>query len=535
MNASGHTTTGERRKMYDLRAIIDYLAESAGSRKQNAWESFSEIYDLIHRILKESRDLSVSEELLQTFESNRRIIEEIYNKDGRRFRKLSNPLLSYFGKLVDMKDRLLNKKSGMEAGETVSGEAIDQFLREYVVHPIRDDRVVFLLLVTVIYRQLQSFTTSVFMDAVRRLGGFFEKHEARMDKTVSILIYNSCHASVDAIEETDYSHASIYCERAVELFKMLESGSKLKEAIRSQIEEAMRITSERLVNRIQEKDETEQIRIIESLVERLINIDLMAYLLPKLMFFLIRAQRYEDCMAHLDRILGSKDMTNDFMDYQTAITIGYEWCDSLLKAEKYSRGKVPFSFYQKESDNIRKVYDLASKVVVPEMEDETFFNVEIEKLAVTFSHLGTLFFLTGRVELAAECYHKSFETILRKRCSRNRDSVDEIMDRYKDTIHHPLNTAPVEAHALIGTYASEKGFDYLMELQLKKWDEDGTAYNREEQGFSTLINPQKEMISDLMDSAMHKLKVHFSEPYEGYKEFIRTRYQQVKQRMRLDG
>jgi hypothetical protein len=524
----------DRRKLFDLRAIIEFLAESILQQKLTSGESISEIYETIHTILKESKDLSVSGELLATFETNRKVIEEIYNKDGLQSRTLSAPLLSYFDKVVEMKDRLSGEKDALPEVEKPITASLDSFIREYVVIPIKDSRIVFLLLVTVIYRQMQNLSTRGFTEGVKRLAELFNKHSAKADKTISILIYNLCQASVIAIEETDYGRASVFCERAVELFKMMEKGSRIKETIRPQIENAMRITSERLVGRIQEKDEAEQIQIIESLVARLVNIDLKAYLMPKLMFFLIRAQKYEDCMHHLDAILEAEDLSVEFMDYQTAITIGYEWCDSLLKAERYSRGVVEFSFIQKGKEHISKVYELSKSVTVPEIDDETFFNVEIEKLAVTFSHLGTLFFLTGRVETAAESYSRSFETILRKRCSRNRDSVDEVMDRYKDTIHHPLNSAPMEAHALIGTYASEKGYDYLMGLQLQRWDEDGTTYVREEQNFSTLINPQKEMIGDLMDAAMNKLKMRFSEPYVEYKEFIRQKYQELRKRMKLD-
>ena len=525
----------ERRKQFELRAIIEFMAEYGENRDRSPWESISEIYETIQKILKESRDLSVSQELLNTFETNRKIIEDIYNKNGRKSKILSNPLTAYFSKFLDLKNRFIRKQEDHNPGGPSENmdESIDQFIRDYVVNHIKDPRVVFLLLVTVIYRQLQHLSTHEFKSSVSRLALLFKANHAKTDQLLTLLIYNLCQASVDAIEETDYGHASVYCERSVELFKMLDEGTKVKETIRGQIEDAMRITSERLVNRIQERDESEQIQNIESLVNRLVNIDLIAYLLPKLVFFLIRAQKYEECMHHLDRILTSEDLSDDFMDYQTAITIGYEWCDSLLKAERYSRGKVDFSFFQKEKDNIRKVFDLSKSITIPDMEDETFYNMETEKLAVTFSHLGTLFFLTGSVDMAAESYNKSFETILRKRCSRNRDSVDEIMDRYKDTIHHPLNSAPIEAHSLIGVYASEKGYDYLLDLQLKKWDEEGTAYVREEQNFATLINPQKQMIADLMDSTKNKLKVHFSETYEGYKLFIETRYHDVKNRMQI--
>lgn len=531
---SGTTEThdNERRRLFELRAIIEFMAEYGKNRGRTPWDSISEIYGLIQKILKESKDLSVSQELLNTFESNRKIIEDIYSKNGRGSKKLSNPLAVYFSKLLDLKKHFVGHPEGPATSENMD-ETIDQFIRDYVVNHIKDPRVVFLLLVTVIYRQLQNQPTYEFKTSTARLAFLFKANKARTDQLLTLLIYNLCQASVDAIEETDYGHASVYCERSVELFKLLDEGSKVKEAIRGQIEDAMRITSERLVNRIQEKEESEQIQNIESLVARLVNIDLIAYLLPKLVFFLIRAQKYEDCMHHMDRILTSKELSNDFMDYQTAITIGYEWCDSLLKAERYSRGKVDFSFFQKEKDNIRKVFDLSKSISIPEMEDETFYNMETEKLAVTFSHLGTLFFLTGNVEMAAESYNKSFETILRKRCSRNRDSVDEIMDRYKDTIHHPLNSAPIEAHSLIGVFASEKGYDFLLDLQLKKWDEEGTAYVREEQNFAALINPQKQMIADLMDSTKNKLKVHFSETYEGYKPFIETKYHDVKNRMQI--
>lgn len=535
MSESVSESPDERRKNFELRAIIEFLAESGNRTHQSPWECISEIYGYIQAILRESKDLSVSQELLGAFETNRKVIEEIYNAPHLRSKNLSNPLKAYFQKLLELKNRFVGAHPVPQRKELPEdiGEAIDTFLRDYVVNLIKDSRVIFLLLVTVIYRQLQDQTTTEFKTHVAHLSDLFKKHRARPEKLLTLLIYNLCQASVDAIEETDYGHASVYCERAVELFKMLEKDSKVKNAIRSQIEDAMRITAERLVNRIQEREESEQIQNIESLVERLVNIDLIAYLLPKLVFFLIRAQKYEDCMRHLDRILEADDLSNDFMDYQTAITIGYEWCDSLLKAERYSRGKVDFSFFQKEKENIRKVFELSKAIHIPDMEDETFFNVEAEKLAVTFSHLGTLFFLTGRVELAAESYNKSFETILLKRCSRNRDSVDEIMDRYKDTIHHPLNSAPMEAHSLIGTFASEKGYDYLLNLQLKKWDEEGTAYNREEQNFSTLINEQKQMLADLMDSTKNKLKMRFSEPFESYKEFIVNKYNDVKNRMQI--
>lgn len=526
----------ERRKNFELRAIIEFLAESGKKTNKSPWQCISEIYQLIQTILNESKDLSVSQELLNTFETNRKVIEEIYNAPHLQTKKLSNPLSAYFLKFMEIKNRFLGGQTPSQQEEDSSeniDETIDQFLREYVVNLIKDPRVVFLLMVTMIYRQLQNQTSPEFKTNVAHLSDLFKKNDAQPDKLVALVIYNLCQASVDAIEETDYGHASIYCERAVELFKMLGHGSKVKNAIRSQIEDAMRITSERLVNRIQEHEESEQIQNIEYLVERLVNIDLIAYLLPKLVFFLIRAQKYEDCMRHLDRILASDDLSNDFMDYQTAITIGYEWCDSLLKAERYSRGKVDFSFFQQEKENIFKVFVLSKAVKIPDMEDETFFNVETEKLAVTFSHLGTLFFLTGSVELAAESYNKSFETILQKKCSRNRDSVDEIMDRYKDTIHHPLNSAPLEAHSLIGTFASEKGYDFLLDLQLKRWDEEGTKYNREEQNFSTLINEQKQMIADLMDSTQNKLKIRFSGPYAAYKEFIENKYNDVKNRMQI--
>ncbi|MBL7993789.1 hypothetical protein JNM05_00315 [bacterium] len=525
----------ERRKNFELRAIIEFLAESGIQANKSPWQCISEIYILIQAILKEGKDLSVSQDLLATFETNRRVIEDIYNAPHLKAKKLSNPLTAYFVKFLDIKNRFLQSRTEVHREPLPENidEAIDQFLREYVVCLIKDPRVVFLLLVTLIYRKLQNQSTVEFKQNVSHLTKLFEKHEAQSDRLLTLLIYNLCQASVDAIEETDYGHASVYCERAVELFKMLGDGSKVKDAIRSQIEDAMRITAERLVNRIQEHEEAEQIQNIESLVERLVNIDLIAYLLPKLVFFLIRAQKYEDCLHHLDRILEAEDLSSDFMDYQTAITIGYEWCDSLLKAERYSRGKVDFSFFQKEKENIYKVFLFSKAVIIPDMEDETFYNVETEKLAVTFSHLGTLFFLTGRVDMAAESYKKSFETILQKRCSRNRDSVDEIMDRYKDTIHHPLNSAPMEAHSLIGIFASEKGYDYLLNLQLKKWDEEGRAYNREEQNFSTLVNEQKQMLADLMDSTQNKLKMRFSEPYAGYKEFIVNNYNVIKNRMQI--
>ena len=73
----------------------------------------------------------------------------------------------------------------------------------------------------------------------------------------------------------------------------------------------------------------------------------------------------------------------------------------------------------------------------------------------------------------------------------------------------------------------------MLNLQLKKWDEEGRAYSREEQNFSTLVNEQKQMLADLMDSTQNKLKMRFSEPYAGYKEFIVNNFNDIKNRMQI--
>ncbi|NUM81911.1 hypothetical protein HUU42_14025 [bacterium] len=527
-------TENNRRKNYELRAIVDFLGTLDVYSGRSAWDCIAETHFLMLNILRESKDLSVSQQLLNTFETNRRVIEEIYNPTAKKSKQLALPLSSYFTKLLALKNRFLKKNvSAVVEHPDIVRNKVDEFLREYVVKLIKDQRVVFLMLLTIVFRKIKNLPTKDFRDKAIILSNILKANELRPDKALTILIYNLCQASVDALETTDYAYGSLYCERAVEVFKLIGDGSKVKEAIRAQIEEALRITTERLVNRIQEKEEIEQITIIEDVVAKLSNIDLIAYLLPQLVFFLIRAQKYEECLGYLDRILKAENLSKDFLNYQTAITIGHEWCDSLLKAERYSRGKVTFSFVQNQKDNVERVFELSKTIVVPSLEDETFYNIEIEKLAVTFSHLGTLYFLTGNVEKAAEAYEHSFGTILLKRCSRNRDSVDEILDRYKDTLHHPLNSAPMEAHPLIGLYASQKGYEFLLESQLQKYERDGIAFNRDEQNFATLDNPQKEMIADLMDATANKLKYKFQEPYQSYKIFIEQKYSDLKNRMQI--
>ncbi len=525
--------TRERRKNPELRAVIEFLVDIARRSNKSSWTCISETYDLICRILKESRDLSVSEDLQQEFESNRRIIEQIFHGESAPKRRLSGPLGHFLTKFLHMKETLKGSERSSEESFEDFCSKVEAFLREYVIAPIGDQRVIFLLVMTVIYRELATKSTPKLRTEITLMTKMLDMHEIRSDKAVTILIYNLCQASVDAIATTDYSHATLYCERAVELFKLITGGSRLKEAIRSQIEEAMRITTERLINRIQERDESEQVRVVEDLVEQLVNIDLMSYLLPQLVFFLIRAQKYEDCLNHLERVLNAPDLSGDFMDYQTATTMCFEWCDSLLKAERYSRGQVRFSFIEREKKNIARVYQVASRIVIPQMEDETFFNVEIEKLAVTLSHLGTLYFLTGDLEQAVRAYQQSFAVIALKKCSRNRDSMDEILDRYKDIIHHPLNNAPREAHGLIATLASEKGYDILMEAHLKKLAEDAIPFNKDEQNFTTLIHPQKELIADLMDSVENKLKFAFAAPYVSYKPLIEQKFNAVKEKMQF--
>lgn len=520
----------DRRKNLELRGLVHFIVESARQTNKSSWICISETYDLIHRILRESRDLSVSQDLLNTFESNRRIIQDIYESGGGASKKLSSQLTQYFTRVFGARQ----KPEGGQAENDPTNEfhkKVDGFLRDYVIRQIIDSRVVFLLVVTVIYRQLSSLPTRDLRDAAGRLTAIFESYGTRPDKALSILIYNLCQASSDAIDETDYSQATLYCERAVELFKLIHPSSKVKEAIRSQIEDAMRVTTERLINRIQERDETEQVRVVESLVSQVINIELMAYLLPQLVFFLVRAQKYEDCVARLEGLMKSDDLKGDFLDYQTAITLGFEWCDSLLKAERYSRGKVEFSFIDRSRDSLQRVFDLASRITVPDMEDDTFYNVEVEKLAVIFSHIGTLFFRTGELDKAIHAYRNSFQTIALKHCSRNRDSVDEILDRYKDMLHHPLNSAPPEAHALIATLASEKGYEVLVDSHVKRTQPDGGT--REDLTFASIAHPQKEMIFDLIDSVTAKLKFTFSDPFLPYRPHIENLYRGVKQKMQL--
>jgi len=524
----------ERRKNYELRSIVEFLTDTDVATFRSSWACISETHHLIGQILQESKDLSVSQDLLNTFETNRRVIDHIYNPESNKPKKLANPLSAYLTKLVDFTDRIFKThKEGPDEAPEIIRQKLDEFVREYVVKIIQDERVVLLLLLTIIYRKIQLLPTTILHQRVKRLSDILQKNKLRADKSLTILIYNLCQSSVDAINETEYAHASLYCERAVELFKLISEGAKVKEIIRGQIEDALRITTERLVNRIQEKEESDQIQIIESVVHQLTNIDLIAYLLPQLVFFLIRAQKYEDCLHHLDRIIRSKDLSRQFMNYQTAITIGHEWCDSLLKAERYSRGKVEFSYIQNQKDNIKSIFDLAKSITIPEMEDETFYNVEVERLAVTFSHLGTLFFQTGDIELAAASYERSFGTILTKKCSRNRDSVDEIMDRYKDTIHHPLNSAPMEAHSLIGVFASEKGYDFLVESQVKRYEKEGQKIKKEDLNLSTLENTQKEMIADLMDASKNKLKTKFAKQFEAYRPFIEKKYGDVKKKLKI--
>lgn len=523
----------ERRKNHELRALIHFIVESARKTNKSSWTCISDTYDLIHRILRESRDLSVSQDLLNKFETNRRVIEDIYQKDQPLPKTLSAQLTQYFTRVFGAKQQ---PHGGMPDKDDPTHEfhvKVDSFLRDYVIKQIIDSRVVFLLVVTVIYRQLKDKPTTELREDAVRFTDLFQRIDARPDRTLSIVIYNFCQASVDAIDETDYARATLYCERAVELFKRIHSASKVKNAIRSQIEDAMRITTERLINRIQEHDESEQVRIVESLVSQVINIELAAYLMPQLVFFLIRAQKYEECLEHLERIITANDLTGDFLDYQTAITLCFEWCDSLLKAERYSRGKVDFSFIDRGKTNVRRIFDLAGRITVPDMEDDTFFNVEIEKLAVIFSHAGTLFFKTGDLDDAIKAYRKSFDIISLKHCSRNRDSVDEILDRYKDMLHHPLNSAPPEAHALIATLASEKGYDLLVDSQINKRPPGAAPVRREDMNFAAIDHPQKEMVSDLIDSVGTKLKVNFSGPFESFRTPIEQIYHHVKERMQF--
>lgn len=528
-------STEERRKNHELRAIVHFFAKSALDSNQSAWSCIQDIYTSIDVILRQSSDLSVSQELLDAFETNRKVIEEIYKPNALpETRHLAGPLSDYFTKflaMVNIGQKRREPELPSEDIETLQ-QRIDEFLRSYVINWIKDDRVTFLLLITIIHRRIQHLTTPALKDAIAGLIEIFRSREAGYDRALALLIYNLCHSSVEAINEADLFHASQYCERAVELFKMLSPDSKVKESLRAQIDDAMRITTERLVNRIQEYPQEEQIQHIETIVKKLINMEMIAYLLPQLVFFLIRAQRYEDCIHHLDDILTAK-LDKQFLDYQTAITIGFEWCDSLLKAERYSRGQVDFSYIDREKDNIKNVYEFIKDVKVPILEDETFYNVEVEKLAVTLSHLGTLFFQFGNIQMAAEAYGTSFDTILMKKCSRNRNSVDEILDRYKDMIHHPLNAAPLEAHPLIGVFASEKGFDVLKENQLQKLEADGEQTEERTITFESLDHIQKELISDLMDATKNKLARPFSENFSAYKPFIEDKYRAVKSRMQI--
>ncbi len=522
----------ERRKNLELRSITAFIEEFEQSSGRTAWESISQLHTLITEILRESKDLSVSQELVATFETNRKMIEEIYNPDIKKSKTLATALSNYLHRLMEMLHR--EKTTGQkETSETTEEQRLDEFLRNYVIRQIQDFRVLLLMMMTIIYRRIHNFNTPAFKAKAFTLSSLLKKNRVKPDKALTILIYNLCQASVDALEESEYRQGVFYCERAVELFKMISDGSKIKEIIRGQIEEAMRITTERMINKIQEKPSSEQVEIVETIAGELVNIEIFGYLLPQLVFFLIRAQKYESCLQHLETILSAEDLTRDFLNYQTVITIGYEWCDSLLKAERYSKGKAKFSFVEKEKHNIKRVFDLMNSISVPDMEDETFYNVEIEKLAVTYSHLGTLFFLSQEIELSSEAYDRSFTTILQKKCSRNRNSVDEILDRYKDAIHHPLNSAPTEAQPLIASFACERGYDFLLEAQIAKFTEEQIEFVREEQNFHTLINPQKQIISDLMESALGKSKTPYPQKYAAFKPFIQNKLHLVKEKMKL--
>ncbi len=527
----------ERRTNFELRAAVDFITDLESDGADDAWERIENEYHLTQKILHDGRDISVSDTLLKTFDTNYRIIADIYasrsvSDDGR---SLATPFKVYFSKLKQYADRLLHKTQpeGPSRDPQEIQNKIREFLRQYIIHLLDDHRVILLLLTTIIHRRLLDRETPDFQTQAERLLKYFRSSNTKPDTVLTLLIYNLCQSSVDALNATDHATGSHYCEKAVELFKLLPDDSKVKDAIRGQIEDALRITTERLVQRIQEMPDHEQIQIIESVIQRLSNIDLIAYLLPQMVFFLIRAQKYEDCLHHLERILTAENLSRKFMNYQTAITIAHEWCDSLLKAERYSRGQVDFSFIQQQKENIQRVYDLAQSIVIPDMEDDTFYNYESERLAVTFSHLGTLFFVTGDIEKAAAAYNRSFDTIGHKKVARNRDSIDEIMDRYKDTIHHPLNSAPIEAHSLIGITASEKGYDCLMEAQLRKMEKDGQTVDRTEQSFATLDHPQKEMIADLIDAVENKLKVRFNPTYSTYRPFIESLYHNVRKKLRL--
>lgn len=527
----------ERRRDLELRATVEYVTELESSGATDAWERIESEYQLTQKILHEGRDISVSDTLLKTYDTNYRVIAGIYASTGSRNdgHALAAPFKTYITKLFDYAERLFHRPKSDAVAQN-PGEIqnkIRDFLRQYVIHLLDDHRVVLLLLTTIIHRRLLDRETGEFQKEAERLLLHFQNMERRPDTVLTLLIYNLCQSSVNALNATDHATGSHYCEKAVELFKLLPEDSRVKDAIRGQIEDALRITTERLVQRIQEMPDEDQIQIIENVIRRLRNIDLIAYLLPQMVFFLIRAQKYEECLHHLERILTARDLSRKFMNYQTAITISHEWCDSLLKAERYSRGQVTFSFIQQQKENIQRVYDLAVSIDVPDMEDETFYNYELERLAVTFSHLGTLFFVTGDVEKAAEAYDRSFHTISMKKVPRNRDSIDEIMDRYKDTIHHPLNSAPIEAHSLIGIAATEKGYDCLMDAQIKKMEKDGTPADRADQCFATLDHPQKEMIADLLDAVGNKLKVRFNPTYSAYRPFIESRYHGVRKKMRI--
>jgi hypothetical protein len=529
--------TEERRRDLELRATVDYITELESSGATDAWECIESEYQLTQKILHESKDISVSDTLLKTYDTNYRVLAGIYAAGASHNggHTLAAPLKNYFNRLIEYADRLFHrsKTDSVTQNPQEIQTKVREFLRQYVIHLLNDHRVVLLLLTAIIHRRLLDRNTAEFQTEAERLLVHFRELELRPDTVLTLLIYNLCQSSVNALNATDHATGSHYCEKAVELFKLLPEDSKVKGAIRGQIEEALRITTERLVQRIQEMPDQDQILIIENVIRGLRNIDLIAYLLPQMVFFLIRAQKYEDCLHHLERILTAQDLSRKFMNYQTAVTIAHEWCDSLLKAERYSRGQVTFSFIQQQKDNIQRVYDLAVSIRIPEMEDETFYNYELERLAVTFSHLGTLFFVTGNVEKAAAAYDRSFHTISMKKVPRNRDSIDEIMDRYKDTIHHPLNSAPIEAHSLIGIAATEKGYDCLMDAQIQKMEKDGTPVDRTEQSFATLDHPQKEMIADLLDAVGNKLKVRFNPTYSAYRPFIETRYHGVRKKMRV--
>lgn len=522
----------ERRSNGEIRSLVNILAQLAVESNKSSWHCIRETYaDLLH-LFHQNHEVRVSAPLLRTFEKNRRTLETVYNPTSVTGTHKQGPLREYWNKIIQMRPKTNEKPVRKETDETVRANYA-QFLRQNVISLIEDQRILVLLLVGLLSRRLHHRSTSDIRKTIQQFESDLKSHHARSDRAMSILIYSLCQTAMHTSLAADFAQGSLLCERAIELFRLLPDYPRLRKELHLQLQEALRVSTERVVNRLQEKVLDEEIEIIEDLASKLSNPELVAYVMPQLVFFLLRGQRYEECLSRMDGVLQTVTENKEFVDYISAITIGHYWCDALLKAERYSRGEVNFSFIEREKDNFARVLDVVKTARVPDLGDETLYNVEIEKLAVSLSHLGTLYFQTGNIPQASACYTLSFENILLKKCSRNRDSVDEIMDRYKDTLFHPLNTAPPEAHPLIAMLAAEKGFDFLRDTQVEKMKNEGKDAG-EPIYYDDLINAQKELIADLMDATKNKIKHPFSAKFSSYKPFVESEFARIVGKMKIN-